>query len=320
MALYLGEKRVCPIVKSSIDPNEYPAEWPDIRKILDEDTAPYPGKVIYLYNNLSAGQMGMGTVVNTPSYVGFRTSDDPDMIVLGRKYYTWTGAGDVPTSRGYGVRWVILYYNTDSETVGSQQPYYWWNYYMLAVYFAVQNPLTSFAREWNLEYIFSRTNEFNTILWDNSSLKEIPPINMTGTMTAASYPFQNLKSIKKIEIKSLFENTNDIRSFFGYMCELEEVDGVIDMSKMDFPIILFINCNKLRKVQIYGLRQNLTSLGGCYSILRESLIYLLMNVQDQRESETKIITIGVFNIAKLTATSQGRAALEYAQMMNFTIN
>ena len=94
--------------------------WWDIRKILDEDTRDYAGKVgviLYNFNDVSdftLAASGMTAVATSDG--SFYTYADNGANVS----HNWDTSKDKDDGRGFKTRWVIYYYTTDttSDTLG----------------------------------------------------------------------------------------------------------------------------------------------------------------------------------------------------------
>ena len=90
--------------------------WWDIKKILDEDTRDYPGKVgaiIYAIENVSDFQLsssGMTAVATSDG--AFYTYADNGANVS----HNWDTSKDKDDGRGLKTRWVIYYYTTDTTS------------------------------------------------------------------------------------------------------------------------------------------------------------------------------------------------------------
>ena len=90
--------------------------WWDIKKILDEDTRDYPGKVgviLYNFNDVSDFQLyssGMTAVATSDG--AFYTYADNGANVS----HNWDTTQDKDDGRGFKTRWVIYYYTTDTTS------------------------------------------------------------------------------------------------------------------------------------------------------------------------------------------------------------
>jgi hypothetical protein len=118
MTLYLGKKAVCPTKtiyreKPQWQPNP---NWWDIKKILDEDTRDYAGKVgviLYNFSDVSDFQLSSSgmTAVATSDGAFYSYADNGSAVS-----HNWDTAQDKDDGRGFKTRWVIYYYTTDTTS------------------------------------------------------------------------------------------------------------------------------------------------------------------------------------------------------------
>lgn len=122
MTVYLGKNPVGvgrivvvekPVVSDEWQPNP---NWWDIRKIIDEDTRDYKGKVgviLYNFNDVSdftLAPSGMTAVATSDG--AFYTYTDNGSNVS----HNWDTTQDKDDGRGFKTRWVIYYYTTDTTS------------------------------------------------------------------------------------------------------------------------------------------------------------------------------------------------------------
>ena len=109
-------------------------KWWDIKKILDEDTRDYKGKVgviLYNFNDVSdftLSSSGMTAVATSDG--AFYTYKDNGSKVS----HNWDTSKDKDDGRGNKTRWVIYYYTTDttSDTFGQGTTKFGWAYNFIA--------------------------------------------------------------------------------------------------------------------------------------------------------------------------------------------
>ena len=140
MTVYLGKNPVGvgrivvvekPVVSDEWQPNP---NWWDIRKILDEDTRDYAGKVgviLYNFNDVSDFQLssyGMTAVATSDG--AFYTYADNGSTVS----HNWDTSKDKDDGRGFKTRWVIYYYTTDttSDVFMQSDTKFGWTYNYIA--------------------------------------------------------------------------------------------------------------------------------------------------------------------------------------------
>ena len=252
MTVYLGKNPVGvgrivvvekPVVSDEWQPNP---KWWDIRKILDEDTRDYAGKVgaiLYNFNDVSDFQLssyGMTAVATSDG--AFYTYADNGSTVS----HNWDTSKDKDDGRGFKTRWVIYYYTTDttSDVFRQSDTKFGWTYNFIAYlvlrincsngnYFCYYQRLLEAID--NVGYAISGTN-FNSFCRDCffliklpdgldissgtnfsyfcricNSLLETSEITMEANTTAITYkgtgPFSDASWLKTIYL-TLPSNTN----------------------------------------------------------------------------------------------------------------
>jgi hypothetical protein len=140
MTVYLGKNPVGvgrvvvvekPVVSDEWQPNP---NWWDIRKILDEDTRDYKGKVgviLYNFNDVSDFQLSASgmTAVATSDGAFYSYADNGNKVS-----HNWDTTQDKDDGRGLKTRWVIYYYTTDttSDTFKQADAKFGWTYNYIA--------------------------------------------------------------------------------------------------------------------------------------------------------------------------------------------
>ena len=188
MTLYLGNKPIgiCKIVEVLKKPDEWKPnpKWWDIRKILDEDTRDYKGKVgviLYNFNDVSDFQLSSSgmTAVATSDGAFYSYADNGSKVS-----HNWDTTQDKDDGRGFKTRWVIYYYTTDttSDTFKQADVKFGWAYNYIAYlvlrincssgsYFCdSQRSLEAID---NVGYAINGTN-FNSFCSSCNSLTELP--------------------------------------------------------------------------------------------------------------------------------------------------
>ena len=140
MTVYLGKNPVGvgrivvvekPVVSDEWQPNP---NWWDIKKILDEDTRDYKGKVgviLYNFNDVSDFQLSsIGMTAVATSDGAFYTYADNGSTVS----HNWDTSKDKDDGRGFKTRWVIYYYTTDttSDVFRQSDTKFGWAYNFIA--------------------------------------------------------------------------------------------------------------------------------------------------------------------------------------------
>jgi len=108
--------------------------WWDIRKILDEDTRDYAGKVgviLYNFNDVSDFKLSSSgmTAVATSDGAFYTYADNGENIT-----HNWDTSKDKDDGRGFKTRWVIYYYttNTTGDTFDRAATKFGWAYNYIA--------------------------------------------------------------------------------------------------------------------------------------------------------------------------------------------
>ena len=120
-----------PVFTDEWQPNP---NWWDIKKILDEDTRDYAGKVgviLYNFNDVSDFQLSSSgmTAVATSDGAFYTYADNG-----GNVSHNWDTSKDKDDGRGFKTRWVIYYYTTDTtrDTFGQSNAKFGWGYNYIA--------------------------------------------------------------------------------------------------------------------------------------------------------------------------------------------
>ena len=134
--LIFDGKLVAPVIVVEKPTDEWQPNpnWWDIKKILDEDTRDYPGKVgviLYNFNDVSDFQLsssGMTAVATSDG--AFYTYADNGANVS----HNWDTTQDKDDGRGFKTRWVIYYYTTDttSDVFKQDDKKFGWAYNLIA--------------------------------------------------------------------------------------------------------------------------------------------------------------------------------------------
>ena len=108
--------------------------WWDIKKILDEDTRDYPGKVgviLYNFNDVSDFELSSSgmTAVATSDGAFYTYADNGTNVS-----HNWDTAQDKDDGRGFKTRWVVYYYATDTtiDAFGQTKAKFGWAYNFIA--------------------------------------------------------------------------------------------------------------------------------------------------------------------------------------------
>ena len=229
MTLYLGKKAVCPTKimyreKPKWQPNP---NWWDIKKILDEDTRDYPGKVgVILYNFSDVSEFTLATyniaAVATSDGAFYSYSDNG-----GKVTHHWDTSKDKDDGRGFKTRWVIYYFVTDTINErffdvndGNTYGKYGISYNMVA-YLVLRINVSNCAflcRQQrlleaidNTGYSFNGTS-FSNFCYSCYSLAKLPDVLDTSKGTNFSNFCSTCSSLQRVQEFTMSANTTNISS------------------------------------------------------------------------------------------------------------
>jgi hypothetical protein len=182
--------------------------WWDIRKILDEDTRDYKGKIgviLYNFNDVSDFQLSSWDLAAVATSDGaFYSYANNGMNVS----HNWDTSKDKDDGRGFKTRWVLYYYATDttSDTFARDDPKFGWKYNYIA-YLVLRINCSSGGSFCNnqrlLEAIDNVGYIINGIYFNNfcsacSSLTKLPDGLDTSKGTNFSYFCSSCASLTKL--------------------------------------------------------------------------------------------------------------------------
>lgn len=287
-----------------IDEWVYPDEWrfdgKTVDEILDADTEDYPGKIIVLLDN---SQNDIDTQLS--GYSGYKTSDTK-IFQAPKTQISFTGKGDVSIKDGRKIRWILLYFADNNANYPGLKCADSLIYITIGV--QLISPLNSssffFTSAKKLQYINCKKGyvlpSINMgFIQELYSLKniELTAFNNEKNLSRSSQ-FSNCPNVKTIDIYGEGEvNSVLFNGWFNSCFRLQKINCVINAARSTGNNMM-IDCVSLRDVKIknLGLAINLSS---CYSLSRDSLIYLINNLQTIT-SGSQTLTLGALNICKLT--------------------
>lgn len=279
--LYLGGKLVSPVIviekPIATDTWQPNPNWWDIRKILDEDTRSYPGKVgVILYNfndvsNFTLAASGM-TAVATSDGAFYTYADNGANIT-----HNWDTAQDKDDGRGFKTRWVIYYYTTDTtgDNYTAETKGFGWDYNGVA-YLVLRinctNASTFCRGHRNLEgidnvgYVIKGTS-FGHFCGNCSSLQKAPDNIDTSICTAIDNFCSSCVSLRKIPYEL---DTSRCSSFQGfcYNCyALQKIPDVLDTRNATSLYLAFYGCASLVSLPYVLDTSNVTSFSSSFGSL-----------------------------------------------------
>lgn len=299
--------------------------WWDIDKILEEDTEPYPGKCIVLYNDLDSTIKFRVGKTNTTCPLKVKTSDGAEYIYNeGGSYkeftHTWDKAKDKISDLGYGTRYLIYYFDNNSSS-GMQIDTSKNKIYAIIdnckIYQGNSSNIFAFSLNTYLESIkFQNNGSLGKNYYDNynscfngcPNLTEASTLKFGDTITNARNIFYGT-SLKKLPN---FDISNATDFLCAYNSQLREV-GDLDFSKVTSSVY-FNGCYNLC---LFGDLQNISqsfNVSDCKLLSHAELIKILNALVDLTGQTSKTLTLGR-NKTKLADDE-----LEIATNKNWVVN
>ena len=214
--------------------------WWDIKKILDEDTRNYPGKVgviLYNFNDVSDFELSSSgmTAVATSDGAFYTYADNGSAIS-----HNWDAAQDKDDGRGFKTRWVIYYYTTDttSDTFGQTTTRFGWAFNYIAYLVLRINCLagSNFCYTQrlleaidNAGYVIN-SETFGSFCAGCFSLKKLPDGLDTSNITNFSYFCQNCYSLKELPDGLDTSSGTNFNSFCQSCYSLKKLPDGLDTS------------------------------------------------------------------------------------------
>jgi hypothetical protein len=244
MTLYIGNKPIglIKIIKKDTtgvwQPNP---NWWNIKKILNEDTRDYKGKVgvvLYNFNDVS------DFILSSSAMNAVATSDGAFYSYANngaQVSHKWDTSKDKDDGRGFKTRWVIYYYKTDSTSDTFQQSAlkFGWAYNYIA-YLVLRINCTSGSSFCgtqrlleaidNVGYRVSGTS-FASFCSNCNSLQKLPDGLDTSKGTNFSYFCSNCSSLQKLNDVLDTSKGTVFNNFCHYCYNLKKLPDGLDTSK-----------------------------------------------------------------------------------------
>ena len=232
--------------------------WWDIRKILDEDTRDYKGKVgviLYNFNDVSDFQLSSSgmTAVATSDGAFYSYADNGANVS-----HNWDTSKDKDDGRGFKTRWVIYYYttNTTNNTFGQATLNFGWAYNYIA-YLVLRINCTSGSSFCsghrlleaidNAGYSINGIN-FNSFCSSCQSLQKLPD----GLDTSNGINFNNFcygcNSLQKLPDGLDTSNGTDFNNFCYGCNSLQKLPDGLDTSNGTNFNNFCASCSSLQKL------------------------------------------------------------------------
>jgi len=300
-----------------------PAGWPDIKKILQEDTTPgFGGKYIQLITDHY-------DTINLTGALAYRTSDGA--FYSANTTHTWDRLQDVPSTLGYKTRLVIYYTNASSAI--DLQPTCLWVVLDLTLLSLIGTRRFLRAFEFiNNKNLSPTITSVSGMLFSCSSLAKVPDVLNISNSTNTSNMFYYCTCLTKVpDVLNLSNSINTGGMFLGCSsltklpdvldislctnannmfsgCQvLTKVPDMLDVSSCIDTTNMFANAGNIKNLRLRGLKVS-TNISASPFYTRDDLLFTITNLQTVT-NET--LTIGTTNMAKLTsgdiaiATSKG---------------
>lgn len=264
MTVYLGDKAVgvntIQVVGNQGTSDEWQPNpnWWDIKKILDEDTRDYAGKVgaiLYNFNDVSdfvLTSTGM-TAVATSDGAFYSYADNGENVS-----HNWDTAQDKDDGRGSKTRWVIYYYTTDttSDTFKQTDTNFGWEYNYIAYLvlrinclagsrFCENQQLLEFIE--NVGYTIHGTS-FNSFCGNCYFLTGLPEGLDTSDGTSFTYFCQKCYSLIKLPDGLDTSKGVAFNSFCRNCCLLTKLPDGLDISNGTNFSTFCSDCSSLTKL------------------------------------------------------------------------
>ena len=233
--------------------------WWDIKKILEEDTRDYAGKVgviLYNFNDVSDFELSSSgmTAVATSDGAFYSYTDNGSNIS-----HNWDTLQDKDDGNGFKTRWIIYYYTTDStrDSFSQSTKKFGWEYNYIAYlvlrincssgnYFC-QNQRVLEAIDTYAGYVISGTN-FNSFCSNCNLLTKLPDGLDTSNGTNFNSFCSFCNSLTKLPDGLNTSCGTNFNSFCSYCYVLAKLpDGLDTSNGTDFSSFCS-NCNTLTKL------------------------------------------------------------------------
>ena len=235
-------------------------EWWDIRKILDEDTRDYAGKIgviLYNFNDVSDFTLSSSNkvaAVATSDGAFYSYENDGANVT-----HHWDTTQDKDDGRGFKTRWVIYYfrYGTLSATLGQNGTEYGWAYNRIA-YLVLRinlslNSINGLSSHMLLEAIDNVGYSVSGTFFGNFcqhcySLMKLPDVLDTSNGTNFSGFCYNCHSLQKLPDVLDTSNGTDFYNFCYNCHSLQKLPDVLDTSNGTNFSGFCSNCHSLQKL------------------------------------------------------------------------
>ena len=234
--------------------------WWDIKKILEEDTRNYAGKVgviLYNFNDVSNFTLSSSDMTAVATSDGaFYTYADNGANVS----HNWDTTQDKDDGRGFKTRWVIYYYTTDttSDSFSQNSTKFGWEYNYIAYlvlrincssgnYFC-QNQRVLEAIDTSAGYYVIGGTSFSGFCTNCNLLTKLPDGLDTSNGTYFSSFCAHCNSLTKLPDGLNTSRGTSFSSFCAYCYVLTKLpDGLDTSNGTDFNSFC-TNCNSLTKL------------------------------------------------------------------------
>ena len=293
--LYFGGKLVSPVItiEKPVATDEWQPNpnWWDIRKILDEDTRDYAGKVgVIMYNRNDVSDFilaasGMTAVATSDG--AFYTYADNGANVS----HTWDTSKDKDDGRGSKTRYMIFYYTTDTTTHNYtlESQGFGWAYNAIAYVVLRINCTTgsTFFRNHrsleavdNVGYVIKSTS-FGHFFGNCCSLRKLPDNVDTSICVTIDNFCSTCTSLQIIPYELDTSRCPNLQGFCYQCFSLQKIPEVLDVSNCTNLYLAFLNCTALFELPDVLDTSNCTSFsntfGGTNSLTKAPAISMANN-------------------------------------------
>jgi len=301
--------------------SDLPADWPDIKTILQNDNTPgYGGKYIQLITDHN-------DTISLSGGLAYRTSDGA-FYQTAAASHTWDPLEDIPSDQGYNTRWVIAYTNAASA-VNLQANVLW------AVLDLMLNSVASISGKsllrafdfldgknlaptlgsvtslFQSDYSLTRppvldlSNVNNTASMFNAcqSLASPPQLLNASGLTNMSNMFRDCYALKSAPDTLGTSNATTVGNLFNTCYALVSVPDMLDLSSATTVSDAFYRCPWVKSFKIHGLKVSL-SLSASPFFTHADLLYTIQNLQSV---SGQTLTLGATNLDKLSPAERAIA-------------
>jgi len=217
-----------------------PADWPDIKTILQNDSTPdYGGKYIQLISDHN-------DTIALSSALAYRTSDGA--FYTANTTHTWNKSLDTPGAMGFSTRWIVIYTNAESR-INLQSNALW------TVLDLMLNSVNSISGKRMLK-----------------AFEFLEGKNLSSGLTSAAGMFYNCSALTRVPDVLNLSGVTNVQQLFYNCYSLTRIPDVLDLSGVTNAQQLFYNCYSLTRVpdvlDLSGVTNTQQMFSSCSALTR----------------------------------------------------